>query len=427
MAANETLAPAPRVGWVFGGGGARGAYEVGVCDYIFNHVAADLGRMPPLDVISGTSVGALHAAALASWADDPPTGMKVLVERWSELALEDVIRLDRRRLFTMMRALVGHPPRRMSPEMQRGGILDPSPLERLLSSSVEFERIAGHLRSGRLTAVSLSATHVNSGETAVFYQGEPPEAPYRMGRRTRVQAVKLTAAHALASAAIPFLFPAVRIEGELYCDGSLRQHVPLSPARHLGATALVVISPKRAEAPRGATPGPAVSAEHENAFPGPLFLLGKTLNALTLDRLDGDLERVARVNELLAAGQRKYGGTFVPDLNRSLAEVGAAPVRPLALLPFHPSEDIGQMAAAFVRSRRFRAREGAVARAVRRMAEGEGKKEADMLSYLLFDGWFARDLIAMGQRDAQQQHDQIVTFFRSVAGPDPLVDVAAAR
>jgi NTE family protein len=413
---------------VFAGGGARGAYEVGVCDYIFNQVTADLGRVPPLDVISGTSVGALHAAALASWADDPRTGMKVLVERWSELALEDVIRVDRRRVFTMLRALVGRPPRRLSADKQRGGILDPGPLEGLLSSSVEFERIDGHVRSGLLKAVSLTATHVNSGETTVFYQSHATEETRRMGRRTRVQAVKLTAAHALASAAIPFLFPAVRIEGELYCDGSLRQHVPLSPARHLGATALVVISPKRMEARQDPPPDPATRHEHEDAFLGPLFLLGKTLNALTLDRLDGDIDRVARVNDLLAAGERKYGETFVPELNHALADVGAPPVRPLALLPLHPSEDIGQMAAAFVRSRRFRAREGAVVRAVRRMAEGEAKKEADMLSYLLFDGWFARELIALGRRDAERQHDRIVAFFRSVAGQEPITSrVAAAR
>ena len=351
--------------------------------------------------------------------------MRALVERWSELALEDVIRVDRRRVFTMVRALVGRPPRQLSPDKQRGGILDPGPLEQLLSSSVEFERIEGHLRSGLLTAVSLTATHVNSGRTAVFYQDDGTHEPRRMGRRALVHAGPLTAAHALASAAIPFLFPAVRIDGELYCDGSLRQHVPLSPARHLGATALVVISPKRVDAPSDElcdeAPEGDTHAERESSFPGPLFLLGKTLNALTLDRLDDDIERVAHVNRLLAAGERKFGSGFGRDLNRALADAGSTPVKPLALLPLHPSEDIGQMAAAFVRSRRFHAREGAVVRAVRRMAEGEGKKEGDMLSYLLFDGWFARELIDLGRRDAQRQHDQILAFFAAVTTQSQVV------
>jgi len=106
--------------------------------------------------------------------------------------------------------------------------------------------------------------------------------------------VILGAPHAMASAAIPFLFPAVRIDGALYCDGSLRQHVPLSPARQLGADALVVVNPRT----WSATGGDAPSEEHERAFPGPLFLLGKTLNALTLDRIDGDIEQLLRMNRV---------------------------------------------------------------------------------------------------------------------------------
>jgi NTE family protein len=401
--------PAARLGWVFAGGGARGAYEVGVCDYIFERIAADLGRPIPLDVISGTSIGALHGAALASWADDPRTGLKLLVRKWSELRLEDVIRIDRRRTFNMFRSLIGRPPRRLSPEAARGGILDPAPLQALLSSSVEFARIGEHLRAGRLHAVSVTATHVRSGQTSIFHQSAATAAPTWAPARTRVSAVKLTAAHALASAAIPFLFPAVEVDGELYCDGSLRQHVPLSPGRHLGADALIVINPRAAESVRASGSG-----TEGDAVGSPLFLLGKTLNALTLDRIDGDRDRLERINEILEAGRRRFGPGFVDELNRGLVEQGGHPVKPIALLHLQPSEDIGELSAAFVRSRGFRARAGVVSRAIRRLAEAEGRHEADMLSYLLFDGWFARELIALGRHDAEKAHDRIVEFLSNL-------------
>ena len=113
----------------------------------------------------------------------------------------------------------------------------------------------------------VSTTHVGSGATTVFYQCGDAEPVLRPPARTRMKRVILGAPHAMASAAIPFLFPAVSVDGALYCDGSLRQHVPLSPARQLGADALVVINPRTMPAARL----DASTEDHERAFPGPLF------------------------------------------------------------------------------------------------------------------------------------------------------------
>jgi NTE family protein len=388
-----------------------------VCDYILAEIERDLGDPVPLDVVCGTSVGALHACALASRADDPRVATRALVERWTKLTINDVIRVDRRRTFNMLRALFGRRPRRSSPEMDRGGILDPRPLEALLSASVDFRLIDGHVRAGRLHAVSVSATHVGSGRTTVFFQrAEDGPPPWTRGR-TWAYPVTLSREHALASAAIPFLFPAVRIRGALYCDGSLRQHVPLSPARRLGARALVVVNPR---GPSGKLVGPQEPAR-EKAFPGPIFLLGKVLNALSLDRVDGDIERLELVNRLLAAGSRQFGATFVEKLNQDLATQGAESVSPIPLLHLQSSADFGELSAAYVRSRGFRSRRlGLVERTLARLAERESANEADLLSYLLFDGPFARELIELGRRDARARHDDIVEFFR------PIVESRAA-
>jgi NTE family protein len=399
---------------VFAGGGARGAYEVGVCTYLFDRIAAELGRPLPIDVLSGTSIGAIHACALAAWADDPAHGAALLAERWIGLSLDNVIRVDRKRTFNMFRGLLGWSPRKPSDGEARGGMLDARPLEALLSSTIDFERIGGHLAAGRLQAVSVTATHVGTGRTSVFFQEQPGSATRWEGRHQRALPVTLGPAHALASASIPFLFPAVAIGSDLYCDGSLRQHVPLSPARHLGARALVVVNPRAAPAPvpAGSDGAEAAGERAETIFLGPLYLLGKTMNALTIDRIDAEIEQLGFVNRLLAAGERAFGGRFLRTLNRALAEDGAPPVAPLSMLHIHASEDIGRLAADFVRSPRFRARSHSLLeRAFARLADGEAADEADLLSYVLFDGEFTQELMALGRRDAERQRDEILTFF----------------
>jgi len=401
----------PRIGWVLGGGGARGAYEIGVCDYIFDEVARELGGPVPLDVLCGTSVGALHVCALAAGADAPRAAIRALVERWTALTVDDVVRMDRHGAFNMLRSLLGHPPRHASAQARRGGILDARPLEALLSTAVDFDRIAENIQTGRLQAVSVSATHVGSGRTTVFYE-RAADGPSPWARaRTWAYPVTLSREHALASAAIPFLFPAVRIGGALYCDGSLRQDVPLSPARRLGAEALVVINPHGASATVGTPDHPP----RQRAFAGPVFLLGKVLNALSLDRVDADIDRLELVNRVLAAGQRQFGPSFLSKINGELADGGSAPVNPIPLLHLQSSEDLGKLSAAYVRSRRFRRRRhNVVERVLSRLAERETANEADLLSYLLFDGPFASELIDLGRRDARQRHAQIVRFLGEV-------------
>ena len=404
---SATVEPA-RVGWVLAGGGARGPYEIGVLDYLFDRVAAELRRSLPIDVVCGTSIGAIHACGLAASAHDPGAAVRAFVEQWTRLKIEDVIHVDKRRAFNMLRALLGHPPRKASSDANRGGILDTRPLEALLTARIDFARITEQIRSGYLQAASVTATNVATGRTTVFFQrGEEVPALQPWGR-TSALPVTLGAEHVLASGAIPFLFPAVRIKGEMYCDGSLRQHVPLSPARRLGAEAIVAINPRALPADGGIAAG----RPRQKLFPGPLFLLGKTLNALTLDRIDGDIEQLELINRLLAAGERRFGSTFVRRLNEGLAQDGGAPISSIPLLQIQASEDIGRMSAEYVRSRQFRARHGNfIENRFTRMARGDTANEADFLSYLLFDGGFARQLIDLGRRDAQRKHDEIMAFF----------------
>jgi len=397
---------------VLAGGAARGAYEVGVVQYILEDVAKAIGRDPPLDILSGTSVGALNTCALAALADHPRARARVLVDVWNKLTMDRVLQINRGDVFALMRSMVGRPPP-LPPGARHGiGLVDPTAIERLITESVPFGRIDEHVRANLVTAVTVTATHVRSGRTIVFVaRKEPLPHDWSSDPTMRGVHVALEPVHALASAAIPVLFPAVRVGDDFYCDGGLRQNVPLSPARRLGAAGMVVVSPRYLPA------SPPPLAENASAsFPSPLFLLGKTLNALLFDCQDSDLDRLRRINNILDAGCSHYGPEFLDHVN---SHMGAAPgkgLRPLATVLVRASADIGALSAEHVRHPSFGTRvRGVLGRLMRSLGENDG--QADLLSYLLFDGPFARQLIELGRADAKRQHDELCAFFETVAPP----------
>jgi NTE family protein len=431
----------PRVGLVLAGGAARGAYEVGVIQYLLQDLPRVLGREIPLDILCGTSVGAINVCALAAFADEPRGRAERLARAWSELDSSELLRPDGRAMASMLWALLAGPrdarsasspssdsrfwlrdalrgvsPRSGSPPHRSGGIFDPAALEAVLARAIPFDRIDSQMAAGRVHALSVSTTHVATGRTVVFVQrADQTLPPWSQDVTVVPRVARIRAPHALASGAIPFLFPAVPIEGEFYCDGGLRQNVPLSPARRLGADGLIVVNPRFI-----AADGTIDVPIRERSFPDPLFLLGKTLNAILLDRIDSDIDRLNRINMILDAGTRRYGPDFVSEIN---AELGTDPergMRPLRAVLIRASRDIGRLSADFVRSPGFRRRaRGLTARVLQRLAGDDGRSEGDLLSYLLFDGEFARALISMGHDDAAAREAELCAFFESIWKLEP--------
>jgi NTE family protein len=392
-------------GLVLGSGGARAAYEVGVARYLFEDLHAELGRLPDIRILCGTSAGALNAVVLAAFADRPLSGVALLARSWTEMRLEDMVRPDKCEILRLARALLGRPSRAAS----AGSLLDPRPLQHLVQGTFSFGQIDARIADGSLEALAVGTTEVASGHSRVFVRRRSG-GPALDRTMTEVRPGDFRPEHALASAAIPLLFPAVDIDGTLYSDGSLRQSVPLSPAHHLGAERLVVVTTQH-DAPRVAPP---LQRERTRSIDSPLYLLGKAINALHLDRVDDDLDRLTLVNDLLAAGQRAFGDGFAERLNRELAAKTGRVVTPLRTALVRPSESLGRLAADHVRSRVFRERKGAVAAAFARLVEAEGEHEADLVSYLLFDGAFARDLIELGHADARAARDALAALFVDV-------------
>ena len=419
MAATLSAGPAgsrvrSTVGLVLAGGSARGAYEVGVVRYVLEDVARALGREPPLDVLCGTSAGSINTCFLAAHADQPTARGTLLAERWSTLKLDDVVRPSAAEMLHLAARLLGRAARSSTKRGRRGGIIDPSGVEEIVRQAIPFERISEHMQAGRLRALSISTTHVASGKTVVFVQRREGGIPKWGNDPTMVaQAAHIQPDHVLASAAVPLLFPAVEVDGQFYCDGGLRQNVPLSPARRLGADRLVVVNPRYI---RDVEPSPPLAEARERSYPDPLFVVGKAMNALLLDRIENDIDRLQRLNAVLEAGMRQYGPGFADTINEDLAARGMGGLRPLAVVYVRASQDIGVMAAEYVRSPEFSKRaRGLLGRALRRIAEGE--TEADLLSYLLFDGEFCGRLIEIGRSDARAVHAELVRFFEE--GFDP--------
>jgi NTE family protein len=389
-----------RVALILSGGGARGAYEVGVLSYLFDHFGRVRKRAPKIDQILGTSVGAINGCFLASHLADPALGIRRLSNLWSDIRMDEVLGFGFKQMASLPRLLLGG-------GRQSVGLFDVSPMARLVEREVAWRAIARAFREKRLSALSVSATEIGSGQTVLFMQTAPgiplPVAP----PRTVIRPARVGPIHALASAAIPVLFPPVRIGAHLYMDGGVRQNTPISPALRLGATHVFAVG-LCSEARDLPTSDP-------DKPPNVAFVVGKIMNAFLLDHITSDFEVLDRVNAMIDHGTRAFGPRFLEELNRVASETGAQPYRRVATLVVRPSEDVGALAAQFVRTSKLRAGP-ALARALALLDVGEAS-EADLASYLLFDGAFTRRLIEMGRSDAEKQRHEIAAFFESAEQP----------
>src|SRR2546429_881315 len=241
---------------VLAGGGARAAYEVGV-------LAAIAERASGLEfpIVTGVSAGAINAVYLAAHPGPLATAVGALRAQWSRLVVERVYRIRAGRLARGLLAGTAHP------ALGRGGagaavhgLVDMSPLREFLGANIDFTQLAANIAARRLRAAAMSTTSYATGQSVSFVHGPPDVPTWRRALRYAV-ATPLTLDHVMASAALPILFPAVRIGDAFYGDGSVRQTAPLAPAIHLGARAIVAVNPRnRPRPPHPPPPGPRPSA-----------------------------------------------------------------------------------------------------------------------------------------------------------------------
>jgi NTE family protein len=400
-----------KTGLVLAGGAARGAYEAGVLSYLREEFEPHFGRPLKLDILAGTSVGAIHACYLASTSHEPLQQARGLIAHWHAMKVEEVLRCDFGDVFRIIREALSKPAQHATRDIQYGGLVDPRGLRALVGRGIPWLQIGRNLRKGHLEALAISATHVGTGGATVFIQRRGGRIPrWSDDPDYRAVATRIGPNHALASAALPVIFPAVRVRGQLHIDGGFRLNVPLSPALRLGAQRVIVVSLRPTAGARKDMP--AHEHERELAVASAPFLVGKLLNMLMTDRTDQDLGRLRRLNSILEAGTAAYGPGFAETLSAAVHPHRSQPVRYIRELLVRPSRDLGELAAEYVKTAEFRRSSSGLAhRAILRLVEREAPREADMASYLLFDGGFADILIDLGRRDARALRSQWERFW----------------
>ena len=373
-----------RIGLILPGGGARGAYQVGVLKAIAEILPR---RSPnPFSVISGTSAGAISSAVLASQARVFRHAAADLERVWSHFRSQHVFRCDS---MTMLKSSL-----HWAAAMVFGGLgvgnprslLDNSPLRELLARAINLNTIQESIDRGYLDAVTVTAAGYGSARSVSFYQGRDSHEPWDRVRRVGRPSV-LTLDHLMASIAVPMMFPPVMIQREYFGDGAMRQATPLAPAVHLGADRLLVIGVRDEEA--DPPPGP----DEEVPYPSMGRIAGYVLDALFMDGLSQDLERLTRVNLILN------------NIPGRLLDTGAAQLRYIDALIMLPSRDIRDIAIRHVHE---------MPRTVQLLMNGLGALNyggRQLVSYLLFEQGYTRELIKLGYEDGLARREQIRDFM----------------
>ena len=374
---------AKKTALILTGGGARAAYQVGVLAAIAE-ILPDKQRNP-FQIICGTSAGAINATYLATRTDHFAAGVVDLRRLWRAFHVGDVYRADALGMaasaFGWLAALAGGWLVKKSPR----SLLDNEPLRRLLTQYVDFSRIEQAIVAGRLQSLSITCSGYGSGQSVSFFQGREDLAPWNRAQRLGAQ-VKLNIEHLLASSAIPFVFPAVKINREYFGDGSMRQTAPISPAIHLGADKILVIGAGRQAKQEAFRQG-------NGAYPSLAQIAGHTLSSIFLDSLWADLERTQRVNKTVG---------LIPEQVRR--EQGMV-LRPIEVLVIAPSERLDEMAARHAASLPW---------PVRAFLGGIGamnKNGGALTSYLLFERPYTRALIQLGRKDTLARREEVLRFL----------------
>ena len=372
-----------KVGLVLPGGGARGAYQVGVLK-AFLEISKTKSESP-FDIFSGTSAGAINGAFLASEAHIFDHSIVSLIDVWSNFTSNKVYKTDP---ITMLKTSL-----HWFLTIISGGVLIPNPtslldnqpLRNLLRETIKFPDIQNNIESSSIESLALTSASYRSRKSCTFFQANSNannwNKTHREGKKTLINLD-----HLMASVALPLIFPAVRIKDEYFGDGAMRQATPLSPAIRLGAEKLMIISAKE-------TDDRFQSNNPGEQYPSFAKIAGYMLEALFLDGLYSDIERLNRINQII----KNSGDSEIKTNSKTMKYVD--------YLVISPSEDLNEIAQKHYQNMPF---------SIRLLLQGLGllkDSKSELLSFLLFESVYTSELIDLGYRDGIAKKEEIAEFM----------------
>jgi len=374
----------PFIGFVMSGGAARGAYEAGVLRFVLRDLARRLGHPTWPKMVSGTSVGALNGLFAAARSYE---ALHRLTRLWTEIRIDHVYRFDP--VASLRDVLRPRPGKDF-------GLLDPTPFLGMLRDHWPEQALRRALDSGETQALIISATEVQTGINTLFVDGHLPLAPQP---GSRIHMTKMRAVHCRASAAIPFMFPPVEVDGRWHVDGGLRQNTPLRPVLSSGVDRALIVGVKQDREQEARS-----NRAEADKRPSLYTMIGKTMNALMLDPVERDLWTAEYRNGIVDWGASEFGGDFRAKASSDLG------LRKVDIVYLRPTVDLGKIAGAT-----YRARPPKTTRTNRflldRVAAYTGDMEADFLSYLYFDREYTGALEALGYEDAQRSEEALARLY----------------
>jgi NTE family protein len=405
---------------VLAGGGARGAYEAGVIKYILEEIPKISETQTFFNIFSGTSIGALNSCFLASHADNPARAAKELINYWQSITIDKIIHFGYKELFNLFNTLVGRSEKESHMHMHKrefhaphppiAGIFDSAPLFEQMKQAIPWDRIQSCFANNSLKGISLCATEVCTGKSTIFFQNNTHKKNiYGTDHSKEARYVKINLEHAMASSAIPLIFPAVQVKGTCYTDGSLRQNTPIYPAMRLGADKMLVIALSQDPEIEFCT---ARRGCRRNPNPGMLFLLGKVLNVLITDALDYELKRVEMFNNIITSGEKIYGDDFLDHINLLTRGYRNADYRLIETYMIRPSQSLHHLAVDCIRKVPDEiCFSGIPGKLLTRLFHSNLFVDSELLSFLLFTPTYINRLIDLGFQDASKHEKNLIQFF----------------
>ncbi len=387
------------LGLVLMGGGARAAYQAGVLAGLLDILDPD--RSPdfrnPFGIICGSSAGAVNAAALGCRANDVHEACDHLEALWGGLHTGMVYHADAPRLlYTGLRWLgllmMGWAMPKTGHRRPRS-LLDNAPLRTLLDATLDFARLQRNLDEGNLQSLAITAAGYTTGEHLTFYQSTNTIEPWSRSLRQAIPC-NIGVDHLLASSSIPFIFPAqaLSVRGlTQWCgDGSMRQLAPMSPAIHLGASKICVIGTGHRD---------DTHPEEQQArplYPSLAQIGGHALSNIFLDSLSMDVERMQRINDLLAL--------LPPNALQSQS------LRPVSTFVITPSRSLDELALEHIEQLPHAAR--TLFRVLGVSSTSGPTTGGALISYLLFEASFTQELLRLGRADSMSRVEEVKAFFK---------------